>query len=360
MDSKTRFIGLMSGTSLDGLDLCCVDFLSQKNELIYDIVATRAVPYDAGFKKELKEAINFQELQVSRLSVDFAKFMANQVNVFIQDNHLEDSVDYIASHGHTVFHQPQKGITIQVGDGQVLADLTKISVVNDFRVGDVKLGGQGAPLVPIGDRLLFHEYESCLNLGGISNLSFEKNGERIAFDIGPANIPLNYLMMDEAGKDYDENGQLAKSGQVIQAMLRDLNRLSYYNDPIPKSLGIEWMRSDLFPIIQKYQSESLADRLATIVEHEAIQIAEVLNKNELRNVLITGGGVFNSYLLERIALYSNASIEVPEKQVVEFKEALIFALLGYLRVFNQINVLSSVTGATKDSCAGIIHTPSIK
>jgi anhydro-N-acetylmuramic acid kinase len=360
MNTKTRIIGLMSGTSLDGLDICCVDFWKSKDTVLHEMICTKSVSYPNDFQKRLKQAINFDAAELRSLSLEFARLMSREVILFISEYALKGTIDCVASHGHTVFHKPEKGITVQLGDGALMADLLNLMVINDFRIGDVKLGGQGAPLVPIGDRLLFSDYQACLNLGGISNISFERKGERIAFDISPANIPLNYLMMDELGLNYDENGDLARSGEIIPALLKDLNQLAFYRKKPPKSLGIEWMESDLFPVLQKYKEHELANRLATIIRHESIQIAKVLNENKIKNVLVTGGGVFNSFLIEQLSIYSDSLVEIPEIKIINFKEALIFALLGYLKMNDEINVLSSVTGALKDSCAGIYHSPSIK
>ena len=360
MDIKTRIIGLMSGTSLDGLDICCVDFWRFNKQIQFEIIASRSYDYTKDFQARLKSANQSSEKEIADLDVDFGILMADFVKQFLNDSGLKNTIDFIASHGHTVFHEPSKGITVQVGNGQVLADLNKIQVINDFRIGDVKLGGQGAPLVPIGDKLLFSKYQACLNLGGISNISFDKQGERIAFDIGPANIPLNYLVQEELDMNYDENGDLAKSGQVIPDLLEKLNVLPFYDLSPPKSLGIEWMNENIFPLLRDFKKSRLEDRLATLVEHEVVQVAEILNQENIKEVLITGGGTNNLFWIERLKLLSKAEIVIPSKEIVEFKEALIFALLGYLRVNHETNILSSVTGAVSDSCGGIMHVPSIK
>ncbi len=356
MKQKKRIIGLMSGTSLDGLDLCCIDFWKSNEDFEYQIIATSTRKHDAEILKLIEKAYQQGKEAVNDSDNAFGIFSAEATLSFIKEHQIE-AVDFIASHGHTIFHQPENGITVQIGNGQIIADKTSIPVINDFRIGDVKLGGQGAPLVPIGDGLLFSKYDSCLNLGGIANISFEQKGQRIAFDIGPANIPLNHYIRKYNGEDYDESGKLAQSGNLIFSLYDSLNELAYHELPPPKSLGYEWMEQELFPICNQH-SQVTADLLNTIVQYEAEQISAVLNKYQLKNVLITGGGAYNTFLIDEIRKRTICNLQVGTPQLIEFKEALVFGFLGYLRTLNQTNILASVTGAKSDSCGGIIHLPS--
>ena len=348
---KTSIIGVMSGTSLDGLDLVYVVF-DNNNYKDFEILCSETTSYSTLWKEKLASAIHHSNKELEELDVVYGALLAEKVNDFIKKNHIAD-VDFIASHGHTILHQPEKGITLQVGNGQVLATQTQTKVVCDFRTQDVKLGGQGAPLVPIGDAFLFDQYDACLNLGGFANVSFEENTKRIAFDICPVNIVLNYYV-NSLGLEYDNKGLIAASGTIHNELLQELNSVQFYKKKHPKSLGLEWVQSTIFPLINKMNLET-KDVLATFVEHIAIQIAE--STKNCNTLLITGGGVFNDFLIERIRHHSNVEIIIPDAQTVHFKEAFIFAFLGLLRVDNQVNCLSSVTGAKKDHSSGVIFLP---
>jgi len=351
----TGVIGLMSGTSLDGLDCCYVEFAKEENNFLFRNLQTKSNPYSTFWRDKLKNAFYLSASQVKELDVEFGQFLAERTNLFIEENQLESKVELLASHGHTVFHRPHEGITVQIGSGDVLHELTSLNVINDFRILDVDFGGQGAPLVPVGDHYLFHEYDACLNLGGFSNISFEKNGQRIAFDISPCNLPLNIFVSNYFNQDFDEGGKLSASGIVIDSLLNELNALSFYNQTHPKSLGFEWLTNQFLPVVEKHTKLIPADILRTMIEHIAIQIAEVLNNYEIANVLTTGGGAYNSFLMERISALSKSKIVIPDKNIIEFKEALIFAFLGYLNLKNTINTFKSVTGAKEDSIGGKRH-----
>ena len=343
-------IGLMSGTSLDGVDLVQVQF--DKNDISkFKIVHSETISYSKNWKKTLQRAITFSDKELIDLDLKYGKLLASKINFFI-DKHGIKSIDFIASHGHTILHQPEKGITLQIGNGQIIANETRHIVVCDFRIQDVEFGGQGAPLVPIGDELLFCQYDACLNLGGFANVSYKEEQTRIAFDICPVNIVLNHYI-NKLGFEYDDKGQLASQGNINKELLEELNQLEFYKIKHPKSLGLEWVQSTVFPIIDKYNLE-IKDVLRTFVEHVAIQISKsVGNKN---NIFITGGGVFNSFFIERLKEYSTTEIIIPNSVIINYKEALIFALLGLLRVDNQVNCLKSVTGAIKDHSSGEIFT----
>jgi anhydro-N-acetylmuramic acid kinase len=280
-------------------------------------------------------------------------FCGNSVKEFIKTNHIHD-VEYIASHGHTVFHQPESGFSLQIGSGAVIAATSQIKTICDFRSGDVANLGQGAPLVPIGDKLLFSEYYACLNLGGFSNISYDINNNRIAYDICPANIVLNHFAKYYK-QEYDKNGSIAKTGELIEELYNELNTIEYYQKATPKSLGREWLEKHFMPIISKYDKQNKNNILYSLVEHISYQISNELKDKE--NCLVTGGGAFNTFLIEQIQKKTACKLVIPDSNIVSFKEALIFAFLGYLRNIEEINCLASYTGARKDSCIGAIYLP---
>ncbi len=344
-------IGLMSGTSLDGLDLVYVKF-NQTNYKDFQILHSSTKSYTNHWKEKLQHAIHNSKEGLEIMHVEYGDFLGELTNEFINENKIKN-IDFIASHGHTVFHQPDKGITLQIGDGQQLANVTNCKVICDFRTQDVELKGQGAPLVPIGDELLFSEYDYCLNLGGFANVSYKYNSQRIAFDICPVNIVLNYYTK-KIGLEYDKNGEIAKNGEVNQELLERLNFLPFYKKKPPKSLGLEWVQQVVFPLINNLETD-VSVILRTFVEHSAQQIGKIFDTSD--KVLITGGGTYNSFLIEKIEEFSKKKIAIADTEIIEFKEALIFAFLGLLRYRNEINCLSSVTGAIKDHSSGKIFVP---
>ncbi|MBC7412141.1 MAG: anhydro-N-acetylmuramic acid kinase [Bacteroidia bacterium] len=348
-----RIIGLMSGTSLDGLDIACVDFEFSNNKINYTLGATTTVEYSPVFKQQLHNALHLSGLELSVLSNKFAMLCAQHINTFIKQHKLT-GIDYIASHGHTIFHQPLHNLTLQIGNGAILAAHTGIHCVCDFRTTDVALGGQGAPLVPIGDKLLFNNYDACLNIGGFANVSYSNKTNTIAYDIAPANIVLNQLTA-RLNLPYDAEGAIAKAHNVDEELLNTLNALPYYTLLPPKSLGVEWVNEIITPLI--HHRTDYTTLIATFTEHAAYQIAKAVNEQpHIGTVLATGGGTFNTYMLQRIQAYSLRAIYTfPSVEVVAFKEAIVFALLGYLRVNNMPNALASVTGACKDSCGGAVY-----
>ena len=344
-------IGIMSGTSLDGIDFVYVKF-DKKNYTDFTILASKTVSYSNDWKSKLQNAISFSDEELEVLDIDYGTLLGEETNQFIHEFNI-DEIDFIASHGHTVLHQPDKGITLQVGDGQVISNKTNQKVICDFRTQDVKLGGQGAPLVPIGDELLFSEYEYCLNLGGFANVSFKENDKRIAFDICPVNIVMNFYV-EKLGFEYDDKGKIASTGKINFDLLNKLNSLEFYQQKPPKSLGLEWVKKEIFPLIDSYEI-SVKDILRTFVEHVAIQIISQLNNKT--KVLVTGGGTFNDFLISRINILSEVELIIPSKKLIDFKEALVFAFLGLLRVENQVNCLKSVTGARENHSSGAVFYP---
>ncbi len=353
-----KIIGLMSGTSLDGLDLAYCHIWDEKGALKFDIKKTKSVSYTQEMQDELKDAISLSAEKLIELHNTYGTWLGGQALKFIQENQLE--VDYIASHGHTTHHRPEMGLTFQVGSGQHLANTSGHKVICDFRTNDLALGGQGAPLVPIGDRTFFGNYDFCLNLGGISNISFDVKGKRIAYDIGLANMILNYITR-KVNLEYDKDGKLARGGQINPSMLKRLNELKYYLQPHPKSIGYEWFLAEVVPIVED-TNDSIENLLHTSVHHicEKIEQQIRLNSNgDHKSLLVTGGGALNSFFMDTLQekLGKATKVIIPEKIIIEFKEALVFALMGVLRIEQQINVLSSVTGAKKDSSSGVVFLP---
>ena len=352
-----RVIGIMSGTSLDGIDIALCDFVKNDSSTWnFDIIKTKTIPYTSVLKEKLSDALNFSGIDLMFLNNELGNLIGQSINNFIDEFNLDkNSIDFISSHGHTVFHQPNKNLTTQIGNGANISSIAKIPVVCDFRSVDVSLHGNGAPLVPIGDKMLFPQYNYCINLGGIANISYQENNRTIAYDICPVNIVLNKLV-SEFDLNFDDGGQLAKKGKINSLLLNELNELTYYKLAPPKSLGIEWINQELFPIINKYNIEIL-DKLRTFVEHIAIQISKVITETD-KKILFTGGGVYNIFLMDRISNLTTAEVIIPSKEIIEFKEALIFAFLGVLRYRNETNCLSSVTGAKTDNIGGCIYSVS--
>ena len=351
--TEYRVIGVMSGTSLDGIDLVFAE-IDLKKEVDFSIIASETYPYTAQWRSLLTDAINLEAPELNKLDNEYTEYLSGVILDFIEKYDI-DLLDAVCSHGHTIKHRPKKGITLQIGNLPKLSKNLGIPVVCDFRIQDVELGGQGAPLVPIGDRLLFDQYKYCINLGGFANISQEKDSQRIAYDICPVNTVFNYFMQ-KIGKDYDENGKLARSGELNEELLQELNSLKFYTKKPPKSLGIEWVNSDVLPLIEKYRIE-IPEILKTYAVHVAMQIANSLDDDSSSDVLLTGGGVFNTYLIEELKSRSSCNFIIPDNEVIDFKEALIFALLGVLKLRGEINVLSSVTGAKIDHSSGRIYEP---
>lgn len=350
---KYDVIGLMSGTSLDGLDIAHCRFYAIANSWKYEIVQAETINYSADWKQRLINAETLSALDFQQLHADYGFYLGQRVADFIIKNNSK--VDFVSSHGHTIFHQPEKRLTVQIGNGSCIASKCKLTVVNDFRALDVALAGQGAPLVPIGDRLLFSEFDFCLNLGGFANVSYEHLGKRIAYDICPVNIVMNALC-EKLGKPYDENGEMAKEGMVSHYLLNELNQLGFYKvaPNTPKSLGKEWVMQSINPILDLYEVTE-NDALRTFCEHIAFQIAKSLNDKPKGKLLVTGGGTYNSFLMNCIRRLVKHEVIVPDQKTIEFKEALIFGFLGVLRMRKEINCLRSVTGAFTDSCSGAVH-----
>lgn len=343
----------MSGTSLDGIDLAELQFsVSEKGVWSFEIGISETVAYSTIWKNNLQEAISYSIEKMKGFNKEYTAYLGEIILEFINRNDLKN-IDAVCSHGHTIWHQPKEILTLQIGNLPKIASIINQKVICDFRVQDVALGGNGAPLVPIGDRLLFKEYDYCLNLGGFANISFELEGKRIAYDVCPVNIVLNSFA-EKLGFPFDEGGKFAEKGNVNKKLFQQLNKLQYYQENSPKSLGLEWVQEKIFPIIEASEI-SILDKIATFTEHVAFQLAN--NFEESSSVLVTGGGTFNFYLLQRIQFYKKLELIVPSKKIIENKEALIFGLLGVLKLRNEVNCLASVTGAVRDHSSGIVFKP---
>lgn len=353
-----RALGLMSGSSLDGLDLAFAEFEVTGNRWTFQVLAADCYPYSPDWVEQLRSATQLPARDYMQLHADYGRLLGSLVNRFIESHQLQYKIQLIGSHGHTTFHSPGTGLTHQLCDGATLAAATGINVVSDLRNLDVALGGQGAPIVPIGEKWLLPEYQYFLNIGGIANLS-SNTQPYVAFDVCAANRVLN-LLIQPTGKAFDAGGQLARSGQVNNKLLQELNKLAYYQQPFPKSLANEFGTDVVFPLI-KQQELQLADELCTYTEHiahqlnQALEQVPVLTTGNRPQLLATGGGAFNTFLIERMqALNPNVQIVVPDAQLVNFKEALIMAFIAVLRWREEPNALSSVTGANRDSVGGAI------
>ncbi len=350
--NEYKVIGVMSGTSLDGIDLAYITF-NFNQSCTFNIEKTETVEYDIGWLEILQNLVSCSMGELKEIDARYAKLLVKVIDSFVKKYKIE-TIDAICSHGHTALHQPDKGFTYQIGNRELLSKELNLKVVCDFRVQDLKLGGQGAPLVPIGDQLLFGEYDYCLNLGGFANISMDKDGYRIAYDICPVNIVLNHYAR-KLGFNFDDMGKMGSEGTINRELLNELNKLEFYNFSYPKSLGYEWVETEVFPLIDGYCLKP-KDVLRTFVEHVAMQISKKMNMTN-STVLITGGGAYNTFLINRLESMAESKIIIPSEQIINYKEALIFGLLGVLKLRGKINCLSSVTGAKNDHSTGVIFCP---
>lgn len=351
-EMQFNVIGLMSGSSVDGLDVAYCTFNCDGDGVQYVINYARTFDYSSKMKARLRTAEKLSALDFVRLDRDLGMMWGHWIKEFINENKITN-IDFISSHGHTIFHQPADGITTQIGNTAHIKAITQLAVISDFRSLDVALGGNGAPLVPIGDQILFNQYIACVNIGGFANISYNHSNTRIAYDITPANIILNHYAQ-QLGYDYDHNGDESRKGVLNELLFSQLSMISYYALNAPKSLGKEDVVRQFIPLIDCC-GLSVNDKLRTVLEVIAVQIAASINQIQCQGeVLFTGGGCYNSFLMERIKHYSPSEMIIPSSLLVNYKEALIFALLGVLRITNKTNCLNSVTGAEQDNCGGTI------
>lgn len=354
-ENNYNVLGIMSGTSLDGVDVAHVSLTENEGVWSYKIGEAETIAYSEVWVVALKNAVDHDDARLAQLNKDYTVLLATIIKGFINRHNIA-GLNAVCSHGHTILHQPHNGVTLQIGNLPEIAALIGQKVVCDFRVQDVMLGGQGAPLVPIGDRLLFAGYDYCLNLGGFSNISFEEEGSRVAFDISPVNTVLNFYA-NRLGYAYDDGGSIARGGRINPVLLDRLDNLDYYSRPWPKSLGFEYVKQTVLPLIEEFNIQT-EDKLRTFTRHAVRQIAFVIKqKGENKKLLITGGGAYNTYLINSLqGLLPHTEIVVPDDKTIQYKEALIFALLGVLKLRGQDNVLGSVTGAPANHSSGMIYT----
>ncbi len=346
-----NILGIMSGTSLDGLDLAVCSFQESNGTWSYNILHTETVPYEEAWTRKLSHASHLSGIDLLMLDREYGRFIARHALSAIGSGGTD--VGLISTHGHTVFHQPEASLSLQIGNPQIIASGTGVRTVGDFRQLDILHGGQGAPLVPVGDEHLFGQYDYCLNLGGFANISFQKDGQRMARDVCPANIVLNRYAR-ELALPFDRDGKAGRSGSVCTLLLEKLSSIPYYAVSGPGSLSREWLESEFIPLVHEFRLP-VTDVLRTLYEHISLQIIRQIKPRN--RVLVTGGGAYNAFLVERIKELSRSDIVIPDAGLVEFKEALVFAFLGLLRIREEVNCLASVTGAVRDSCCGVIYNP---
>jgi len=346
-----KVLGIMSGTSLDGVDIAWINF-TRDTKWDFKILEAETIAYPKSWKEKLSTALDLSPIELMELDEEYTDYLASLITLFIQKNKIE-GLDAVCSHGHTIKHEPENGLTLQIGNLPHLAELIGEMVICDFRVQDVALGGQGAPLVPIGDKLLFTHYTYCLNLGGFANVSTNNDGVRIAYDICAVNTVLNYYS-EKLGSEFDEGGKIARSGKFDPDLKKVLDALPFYKLSAPKSLGIEWVNTSVLPLLRNFE-EDIPSLLNTYCQHIASEIVKNIKDDPEVEVLVTGGGAFNTYLMELLQQKTTAKVSIPASEIINFKEAVIFGFLGVLKLREEINVLSSVTGAENDHCAGIVY-----
>ena len=345
-----RALGIMSGSSLDGLDLALCELQEKRGRWSHSIIKARTVPYPTALHDRLLNAMRGSALELAQLDADLGAFIGQASKRFLRGERAE----LIASHGHTIFHRPELGFSTQIGSGARIAAITGITTVCDFRSADIALGGQGAPLVPLGEKLLFPDCKAFINIGGICNISLHGPKRVQGYDVCIGNQALNYLA-NKAGLPFDRNGELARKGGFDGELFVELKGSPFHAKRPPKSMGREYFNEWVLPLIEG-RYPSISTKLRTVAEHIAYLLAQALRKAN-GPVLVTGGGAHNGFLIERIRHHSKAPIEVPDKLTIDFKEALVFALLGVLRIRGEANTLASVTGAKRDSAGGAVHRP---
>lgn len=351
LNKSHTVLGIMSGTSLDGIDLCLSKFYFESNWK-YEIIKCATIPYSKEWSDKLAKADQLSGRDLSELNCNYGKLLGEESKKFL--NNSQQKVDLIASHGHTVFHQPQAGFSLQIGHGAYIAAVSNIRTVADFRSSDIAYGGQGAPLVPFGEFHLFPEYEAWMNIGGIANISIRKKDKIIAFDIAAANMALNYVSKNRLGLDFDDNGEIAANGKLQKPLFDKLNQFFFYQSKPPKSLGKEDIFKHIIPLLSE-SNYSTEDILNTYCHHLCFQMTQTAKKNTITNkkILLSGGGTHNGFLMKLLS--RDLSIEIPKKEIIDYKEALIFAFLGLHRYLKSNNILCSVTGAKKDTVGGAIY-----
>ena len=352
MKKYYKIVGIMSGTSLDGLDFVLVKFFKE-TKWCFKLISSSTYPYPQKIHEKLKYSSSLDINDIKSLDKIYTIYLSKQIKKFLKKNN-KHKIDFISSHGHTALHQPSLGITYQVGNLPILAKLINKKVICDFRCKDVEMGGQGAPLVPVGEIKLFRQLDTFVNLGGFANITLKNQKNIIAYDICPVNLILN-LLANKVNKPFDNNGEMASRGKLIPELEKKLNDLNFFKLKPPKSLGFEWVKENIFPIFKTFQNDSINDVLNTYTIFIAKQISYALSGR--KEALVTGGGTFNSFLIQQIKNRTSCNLLIPEEKIINFKEAIIFAFLGLLRDQKKINCYASVTGAKTNHSSGNIFLP---
>lgn len=353
-----KFIGLMSGTSLDGIDAIVCEFSPTIQS-----IATHHHPFDPSLKQDLQrlslpgddaiDVLGKAQTELGHVLADAVLALLDKANLSATD------IRAIGSHGHTIRHRPggHHPFTIQIGDPNIIAARTGIATIADFRRADMALGGQGAPLAPAFHRAFFPLPATVLNLGGIANISIVGTETEVGFDTGPANTLLDAWCKQHRGLDYDDQGSWARSGQVCERLLQSLLADPYFKQAPPKSTGKEYFHLDW--LAQQLSSQSAEDVQASLLELTAKTIADAFSAQQITGeIIVCGGGAHNVYLLERLQAHLPActlSMSDDFGIGVDWVEAAGFAWLAQQRVLNQAIQLQTVTGASAPVRLGAIY-----
>lgn len=360
-------VGIMSGSSLDGLDiaLCRFEQDDLSGKLSFDLVDTAAIPFDENMMSRLGVGATMDVRSLKKLEVDLSRYIAESVNQFLEAG--AHTADYISCHGHTIWHVPEDGYTVQIGQGAIISELTGTPCICDLRSNDMAVGGQGAPVAPIVEQILFPEFDFYINLGGIANVSFHSDQEVISWDSVPCNQILNHYA-SQKGLPYDDGGSLAESGKVDKGLKEAWMSLPYFGRSYPKSMDNTWVKNHFLAGASSFDV-SIEDALATMVDVCVSQIQGDIKDHvgdtggqHLRKCLITGGGAHNTYLVSQLSeVLTHDDIEVikPKDEIVDYKEAILMALMGFLRIEGISNTISSVTGARTNTIGGAVYVPSV-
>ncbi len=355
----------MSGSSLDGLDIAFCTFtikaLPTFEVVNWKINASNTVAYSKAWQKKLMELPQSSALDFVETHAKFGHYLGQLVQQFLSEHAL--TPDLIVSHGHTIFHYPERQFTVQIGDGAAIASITGYPVVSDVRAMDVSSGGQGAPIAPIADRYLLSEFDFCLNTGGIFNITYQSDKHSVALDITGANQILNTLA-NEMDLPYDASGAIARTGTVNITLLEQSNTFDYFLEEYPKSLDNQWVRENLTQLFKNFDA-AVSDRLRTACEHIVFQTRqsvqqifekEKLPKDRVYKMIVTGGGAFNTFLMELLVEgLPEIQVVLPDKEMIENKEALLMALMGVMRIESVPNCIHTVTGAVRSVIGGVVH-----
>lgn len=356
---ESIYCGLMSGSSLDGLDIAVVKFYYAKNSAVekFKIRYFNTIPFPAELKERLSEAVDLTIKEFFHLENIFSQWCGLVVKTLPQK--IYNEIDKIATHGHTVLHNPEIGLTYQLCNGWELAHAAQKPVLSDFRRNDIAHGGQGAPLAPVAEKYLFPQDKIFMNLGGIVNISVHTAEGIKAYDVSPFNQVLNKLA-EVRGRMFDDDGRMAKKGKMLPGLAEKMSAHAYFDRPAPKSLDNNWIRNEFLPPILNAEG-SIEDKLHTLTHWIADMVVEEIGKfpEEAREneVITTGGGYWNTYFVEtlnaKMLKLNYKGIRAMEKTFIDGKEAVLMALMGHLYDRKIPNSLTSVTGASQDTVNGV-------